>query len=414
MEAPSTEPTTFLVGGAVRDTLLGLPVVDRDWVVVGSTPEAMIRAGYRPVGQDFPVFLHPQTHEEHALARTERKSGPGYRGFVVSSDPSVTLEEDLSRRDLTINAIAMDCDGGTIDPHGGLADLEARRLRHVSEAFVEDPVRVLRVARFMARLAPHGFTVAAETRALMRQMVAEGEVAHLVPERVWQELERALRAPSPRAFVETLRDCGALAVILPELDALFGVPQPPEHHPEIDSGEHTLLVIEQAMRLDDSVETRLAALCHDLGKGSTPPARWPSHDGHEERGADLAAALSERLRVPRAARDLAVLAARFHTHGHRVSELRAATLCKLLDSLDVIRKPERFERFVNVCEADARGRLGFEACDYPQAARLRRFAEVYRAVDAGEIAKASVDRARIPEAIRTARIAALRASGAGR
>ena len=259
----------------------------------------------------------------------------------------------------------------------------------------------------MARLAPHGFTVAAETLALMRRMVADGEVAHLVPERVWQELERALGAPSPRAFVETLREAGALAVILPELDALFGVPQPPEHHPEIDSGEHTLLVVEQAMALDESVDTRFAALCHDLGKGSTPRAAWPSHHGHEERGADLAAALSERLRVPRATRDLAVLAARFHTHCHRVSALRAATLCELFDSLDVMRKPERLERFARVCEADARGRLGFASCDYPQAARLRRLAETYRAVDAGAIARATADRARIPEAIRTARIAAL-------
>ena len=397
----------YLVGGAVRDTLLGRAVVDRDWVVVGATPAEMVAAGYRPVGQDFPVFLHPETHEEYALARTERKSGPGYRGFVVDSDPSVTLEEDLSRRDLTINAMAMTDAGELIDPHGGRDDLEALRLRHVSDAFVEDPVRVLRVARFMARLAPLGFTVADDTRALMRRMVDEGEVAHLVPERVWQELDRALAAPAPRAFVETLRGSGALAVVLPELDALFGVPQPPEHHPEIDAGEHTLLVLEQAMRLDESSETRFAALCHDLGKGTTPPSDWPSHPDHEARGAELVAALAERLRLPRQVRDLAVLAARYHTHCHRLFELRTGTLCKLLESLDVIRKPERLERFARVCEADARGRLGFEDRDYPQADALRELAETFRAVDAGAVAKATSDRARIPEAIRSARLSAL-------
>ena len=397
----------FLVGGAVRDTLLGRPVVDRDWVVVGATPDDMIAAGYRPVGQDFPVFLHPETHEEHALARTERKSGPGYRGFVVDSDPSVTLEEDLSRRDLTVNAMAMTASGELVDPHGGARDLEARCLRHVSPAFVEDPVRVLRAARFMARLAPLGFTVAEETLALMRRMVADGEVAHLVPERVWQELARALAAPAPRAFVETLREAGALAVVLPELDALFGVPQPREHHPEIDAGEHTLLVLERAVALDESLETRFAALCHDLGKGTSPPERWPSHRGHEARGATLCAALAERLRLPGAVRDLAVLAARFHTHGHRVFELDDAARRELLESLDVIRKPERFERFVRVCEADARGRLGFAGTDYPQADTLRRLAAVFRGVDAGAVARRTADRARIPDAVRDARLEAL-------
>jgi len=356
----------YLVGGAVRDRLLGLSVTDRDWVVVGRTPADMIDAGFRPVGKDFPVFLHPETHDEYALARTERKSGPGYRGFVVNADASVTLEEDLSRRDLTINAIAMHEDGSFIDPYNGRGDIEARVLRHVSPAFIEDPVRVLRVARFMARLAPCGFSVAEETRSLMQDMVATGELEHLVAERVWQELEGALAAPAPRQFIDTLRSCGALGVVLPEVDRLFGVPQPAEHHPEIDSGEHSLLVLEQAVLRDTSVDTRLAALLHDLGKGTTPVEQWPRHPGHEGRGAEIVIDLAERLRFPKQARDLATLSARYHGQAHDVESLRATTIARLLEALDVVRKPERFERFLIVCEADSRGRLGFEDRPYPR------------------------------------------------
>ena len=404
----NTPMDTYLVGGAVRDALLGLPVTDRDWVVVGETPEAMQKAGYRPVGQDFPVFLHPETHEEYALARTERKSGPGYRGFVVDSDPSVTLEQDLSRRDLTINAIAMDENGELVDPFDGRGDLEARRLRHVSAAFVEDPVRILRVARFMARLAGHGFGVAEETRALMREMVADGEVVHLVAERVWRELDGALAAPVPRAAFETLRDSGALAVVLPELDALFGVPQPTDSHPGTDAGEHALLALDAATALDGSVETRLAALCHDLGKSTTPKAAWPHHEGHERRGAELVAALAERLRIPRRVRDLAVLTARHHSACHALDTLDADALAGLLEALDAIRKPERLAAFARACEADARGRHGFAGRSYPQAARLLAFGDAFRGVDAGAVAKATADRARVPAAIREARTEALR------
>jgi len=408
----NTPMDTYLVGGAVRDALLGLPVKDRDWVVVGQTQAAMEAAGYRAVGKDFPVFLHPDTHEEHALARTERKSGTGYRGFVVDADPSVTLEEDLGRRDLTINAIAQDADGTLIDPFGGQADIATRTLRHVSDAFIEDPVRVLRAARFTARLADHGFTIADETLSLMRRMVDDGEVDHLVPERVWQETEAALRAPVPRAYLDTLRDCGALVRLLPELDALFGVPQPEKHHPEIDSGEHTLLVLQQAASLSDTSEVRFAALCHDLGKACTPPDKWPSHHGHEELGVAPVQALCERLRVPVRTRELALLCTRFHTHAHRVRELRDASLADLLQSLDAQRRPERFEQFLLVCTADARGRGSasheLATRPYPQADYLREAAAVWRDIDARRIAAVTADKARIPEAIREARIAALR------
>jgi len=397
----------YLVGGAVRDALLGLPVKDRDWVVVGTTPEAMIDAGYRPVGRDFPVFLHPDTHEEHALARTERKSGPGYRGFVFDTDPSVTLAEDLSRRDLTVNAIATTPDGKTVDPFDGRTDIERRVLRHVSEAFVEDPVRVLRVARFMARLAAFGFTVAPETMTLMRRMVADGEVAHLVPERVWQEFEGALASATPRAFIETLRDCGALAIVMPEIDALFGVPRPAESDPEGDAGAHALLSLDAAVALDPSIETRLAALCHDIGKGATPAVRWPSHDGHEQRGATIVNTLAERLRIPKRARDLAALTAAQHTRCHALDSLDAAAVTTLLESLDAIRKPERLEAFVRACKADARGRPGNETIAYPQGARLLALAEVFRGVDAGAVARTITDRSTIPAAIRVARVTAL-------
>ena len=401
---------TYLVGGAVRDALLGLPVVDRDRVVVGATARDMLDAGYVPVGRDFPVFLHPETHEEHALARTERKSGPGYRGFEVHSDPSVTLEEDLARRDLTINAMARADDGRLIDPHGGAADLESRTLRHVSDAFVEDPVRVLRLARFAARLAPLGFAVAPGTLALARRMVGSGEMAALVPERVWQELVGALAAARPRAFFETLRACGALGATFPEIDALYGVPQPERHHPEVDVGEHVMLVLDRAAELSDALDVRLAALCHDFGKATTPAADLPSHPGHEERGAAIADAFCERLRAPRDERAVAVLTARWHTHCHRAAELRPATVADLLAAFDAARRPARLDAFLLACEADARGRLGMQGRDCAGARTLRRLADAWLAVDAGAIARSTADHTRIPEAIRIARIDAIRAA----
>lgn len=370
----------YLVGGAVRDSLLGLPVRERDFVVVGATPEAMLAQGFRPVGKDFPVFLHPETQEEYALARTERKSGRGYHGFVVHAAPDVTLEDDLARRDLTINAIAQAPDGTLVDPYGGARDLEARLLRHVSPAFVEDPVRLLRVARFAARFAGLGFTVADETMALMWRMVDNGEVDALVPERVWQEIVKALQADRPARFFEVLRETGALARLLPEIDALFGVPQPEKHHPEIDTGAHTLMVLRQAVRLGADMPTRFAALTHDLGKGTTPPELWPHHYGHERRGARLVERLAERLRLPAQVRDLAVMTARWHTHAHKVFELRPTTLLKLLESCDALRRPDRFEQFLLACEADARGRTGFEERAYPQAGYLRAALTAVKAV----------------------------------
>jgi tRNA nucleotidyltransferase (CCA-adding enzyme) len=366
----------YLVGGAVRDDLLGLPVVERDWVVVGATPDELLARGFRPVGKDFPVFLHPESHEEYALARTERKTAPGYHGFSIHAAPDVTLEDDLLRRDLTINAMARDARGQLIDPHRGARDLEERWLRHVSPAFAEDPVRTLRVARFSARYALLGFQVAPETLDLMRAMVADGEIDHLVPERVWAETVRALGEPRPGKFIETLRECGALARIFPELDRLFGVPQPPSHHPEIDTGFHTLLALEQAVRLEADAVTRFAVLVHDLGKGATPADEWPRHLGHEQRGADLVRAFCQRLRVPNMYRELGVLTARFHTHCHRALELRPKTLLNTLKGLDALRKPQRFEQFLVACEADARGRLGLENRAYPQADFMRR---VYQA-----------------------------------
>ena len=404
---------TYLVGGAVRDALLGLPVVDRDRVVVGATARDMLDAGYVPVGRDFPVFLHPETHEEHALARTERKSGPGYRGFEVHSDPSVTLEEDLARRDLTINAMARADDGRLIDPYGGAADLESRTLRHVSDAFVEDPVRVLRLARFAARLAPLGFAVAPETLALARRMVESGEMAALVPERVWQELVGALSAARPRAFFETLRACGALGATFPEVDALYGVPQPERHHPEVDVGEHVMLVLDRAAELSDALDARFAALCHDFGKATTPAEDLPSHPGHEERGAAIADAFCERLRAPCDERAVAVLTARWHTHCHRAAELRPATVADLLAAFDVARRPARLDAFLVACEADARGRLGMQDRDCAGARTLRRLADAWLSVDAGAIARATADRARVPETIRIARIDAIRAAREG-
>ncbi|MFN3919184.1 MAG: multifunctional CCA addition/repair protein [Methylohalobius sp.] len=357
----------YLVGGAVRDQLLGLPVKERDWVVVGETPETMERLGFKRVGKDFPVFLHPETHEEYALARTERKIAPGHRGFVVHADPSVTLEEDLRRRDLTINAIAMDEEGKLIDPFGGLRDLQNRVLRHVSEAFAEDPLRVLRVARFAARFAPLGFSVAPETLALMRQMVENGEIDALTPERVWQELEGALAAPDPAKFFEVLRECGANARLFPEIERLFGVPQPAKWHPEIDTGVHTLMALTQAAQLTPDTQVRFAALTHDLGKGLTPPEIWPHHRSHETRGLAPLAELCRRFKIPRVYHRLAEKVMRYHDFCHKVYELRPSTIVEVLCALDALRDEKGFEQFLLASMADARGRKGWENRPYPQA-----------------------------------------------
>ncbi|ROO24619.1 hypothetical protein SAOR_13835 [Salinisphaera orenii MK-B5] len=397
----------YLVGGAVRDALLGQPVTDRDWVIVGATPEALTARGYTPVGRDFPVFLHPETREEHALARTERKSGRGYHGFVFHTGAEVSIEDDLVRRDLTVNAIAQAEDGRIVDPHGGRADLEARVLRHVSPAFVEDPVRLLRLARYYARFAPLGFTVADETMSLLRTLVANGEVDHLVPERVWAETERALMHAEPQLFFYLLRECGALARLFPELDALFGVPQPVRHHPEIDSGVHTLLVLAQAAAAGADLDARYAALCHDYGKAATPRARLPGHHGHEEAGVPLAQACSKRLGVPRALRDAARLTARWHTHVHRLYELRPATVLALFEGIDAFRRPERLETLLRVCEADVRGRLGFERRAYGQADRARAAFAAARAITAKPLADQGLAGPEIGEALRRQRIAAI-------
>jgi tRNA nucleotidyltransferase (CCA-adding enzyme) len=356
----------YLVGGAVRDALLGLAVKERDWVVVGGTREELLRRNYREVGRDFPVFLHPETHEEHALARLERKVSPGYRGFTVEFGPNVTLEEDLARRDLTINAMAQAGDGTLIDPFGGRQDLDTRVLRHVSPAFAEDPVRILRVARFAARFAPLGFRVAPETLALMRAMVERREVDALVSERVWQETEKALREPKAAEFFRVLRECGALQPIYPEIDALFGVPQPAQWHPEIDTGLHTLLVLDQAALLSPEPAVRFAALVHDLGKGTTPHDEWPRHRGHEERSVSLIEALGRRLRLPGEYRDLAVIVARYHGIVHRAFELKPTTILEFLERADAFRRPERFAQALLACEADSRGRTGLENIPYPQ------------------------------------------------
>jgi tRNA nucleotidyltransferase (CCA-adding enzyme) len=356
----------YLVGGAVRDALLGLPVKERDWVVVGSTRDELLRMKYREVGRDFPVFLHPESHEEYALARLERKVAPGYRGFAVEFGPEVTLEEDLARRDLTINAIAEAEDGSLLDPHGGRRDLQARILRHVSPAFIEDPVRILRVARFAARFASLGFHVAPETMALMRDMTARGEVDALVAERVWQETEKALHESGASVFFAVLRECGALKVIYPEIDALYGVPQPEKWHPEIDTGVHTMMVLDQAVRLSSDAKVRFAALVHDLGKATTPHEEWPGHKGHEERSVALIEALSERLRLPNEYRELAVIVARYHGNVHRAFELRPKTILGILEKTDAFRRPERFAQALIACEADSRGRLGLEKNPYPQ------------------------------------------------
>ncbi len=399
----------YEVGGAVRDALLGRPVQDRDWVAVGATPEQLIAAGYLPVGRDFPVFLHPQTREEVALARTERKTAPGYHGFVFHAAPEVTLEQDLARRDLTINAIARAADGRLIDPHGGRRDLDARVLRHVSPAFAEDPVRVLRLARFAARFTD--FTVAPETEALMRAMVAAGEVDALVPERVWQELARGLMEARPSRMFEVLRGCGALARLLPEVDRLWGVPQSAEHHPEIDTGVHLMLVLDMSARLEAPLAVRYACLGHDLGKGTTPPDQWPRHLGHEGRSVALLRGVAERLRVPNDCRELAEVVAREHGNVHRSLALGADALLRLLERCDALRQPQRFERVLLACECDARGRAGHADSAYPQAPRLRAALSAALAVDtatiAAEAAACGARGPRIGEAVRAARAAAV-------
>ena len=395
----------YAVGGALRDELLGRPVVDRDWLVVGATPAEMLARGFRPVGRDFPVFLHPETHEEYALARTERKSGHGYRGFVFHADCDVTLEEDLARRDLTINAIARAADGRLIDPFGGVRDLEARVLRHVSPAFAEDPVRILRVARFAARFGD--FSIADETLALMRAMVHHGEVDHLVAERVWQELAKGLMEAQPARMFETLRACGALRRLLPELDALWGVPQRADFHPEIDTGVHVMMVIDMAARLGAPLAARFAALTHDLGKGLTPAEVLPRHVGHELRSAELLEPLCARLRVPADCRDVARLTARHHGCIHRIAEMRAGSILRLLERCDALRRPDRFDLILAACEADYRGRRGYEEGDYVPARLWRQSLAAARSVDVGAIARACDKRELITERIRAARIAAL-------
>ncbi|MGA6107568.1 multifunctional CCA addition/repair protein [Pseudomonas solani] len=406
----------YKVGGAVRDRLLGRPVTEVDWVVVGATAEEMLEQGFKPVGADFPVFLHPQSGEEYALARTERKSGRGYGGFTFFANPDVSLEEDLIRRDLTVNAIAEDEHGTLVDPYGGRRDLEQRILRHVSPAFAEDPLRVLRVARFAARYAPLGFSVATETIALMREIAESGELDALTAERSWKEISRALMEPRPDVFIQVLRDCGALQAWMPELDALFGVPQPEHHHPEVDSGLHVLAVLQQCAEHDQPLAVRWACLLHDLGKGETPEEEWPRHIAHEQRGLKLIQQVNERCKAPRDCQELAMLVGEFHTHAHRATELRASTLAELLARFDVYRRPQRFEEFIAACEMDARGRHGLEQREYPQADYLRGAAEAARAVAVQPLLEKGYKGAELGEALRLERLKALKAykEGAGK
>ena len=400
---------TYLVGGAVRDALLGMPDADRDWVVVGSTPEAMVAAGFTPVGKDFPVFLHPHTREEHALARTERKTAPGYKGFVVHAAPDVTLEQDLARRDLTINAIAQDAQGQLIDPHGGQRDLHAKLLRHVTDAFREDPVRILRVARFAARWPD--FSVAPDTQVLMQDMVQAGEVDALVRERVWQELAKGLMATRPSRMLQVLRACGALARLLPEVDRLYGVPQPAEHHPEIDTGVHLEMVLDHSAQIGAPLEVRFAALCHDLGKGLTPADALPRHIGHEQRSVRLLHAVAKRLHVPQSCHELAEVVAREHGHIHASASLGAAAALRLLVRCDALRRPERFTQVLQACLCDARGRLGWQERPYPQAERLQALLQAALAVDTASVAQQAqaegLSGAKVGERIEAARIQAL-------
>ncbi len=399
---------TYLVGGAVRDRLLGLPVTDRDWTVVGGSPDELLAAGYRMVGRDFPVFIHPTTGEEYALARTERKTAPGYAGFSFHAAPDVTIEQDLARRDLTINAIAQDEGGALVDPHGGQRDLAAKVLRHVSPAFAEDPVRILRLARFAARFGE--FTVADETTALCRTMVVSGEIDALVPERVWQELSRGLMEAHPPRMFDVLRDCGALARLLPEVNRLWGVPQRAEHHPEIDTGVHLMMVLQMSARLRSSLPVRFACLMHDLGKGSTPPDEWPRHIGHEQRSVKLLRQVCERLRVPVDCRELAEVVAAEHGNVHRSGELNAAAVLRLLERCDALRRPERFAEALLACECDARGRLGMEQLPYPPRDRLQRalgLAQIDTAAIAADAAARGLDGPKVGEAIRAARVQAM-------
>ncbi|WP_339454276.1 multifunctional CCA addition/repair protein [Pseudomonas sp. EA_5y_Pfl2_R50] len=399
----------YKVGGAVRDRLLGLPVTDVDRVVVGATTEEMLAQGFRPVGADFPVFLHPKSGEEYALARTERKSGRGYGGFTFYASPEVTLEEDLIRRDLTINAMAEDDQLNVTDPYHGQRDLEARILRHVSPAFAEDPLRVLRVARFAARYAGLGFTVADETMELMRQLSESGELQALTAERSWKEISRALMEDHPQVFIQVLRDCGALKELMPEVDALFGVPQPETHHPEIDTGLHTLSVLEQSALHKQPLTVRWACLLHDLGKGLTPEEEWPRHIAHERTGLKLIKAVNERFKAPKDCQELALLVGKFHTHGHRALELKASTLLELLQSFDVYRRPQRFEEFIAACEMDARGRKGLEQRSYPQADYLRAAANAARAVAVQPLLEKGFKGPELGEALKRERLKALKA-----
>ncbi len=400
----------YLVGGAVRDQLLNYPVFEKDWVVVGASIEEMLESGYQQVGKDFPVFLHPQTKDEHALARTERKSAPGYKGFNIFASPKVTLEEDLIRRDLTINAMAMDKNGHIIDPYNGRSDLKNKLLRHVSPAFSEDPVRILRVARFAARYAHLGFSVAPETIHLMQQMVADGEVDALVAERVWQEFHKALKERSPDVFITILRECHALKAIMPEIEALFGVPQVKHYHPEIDTGVHTLMVLQQAALLTDKPAARFAALCHDLGKALTDKSNWPSHHGHEAKGKRPIQDLCKRLRIPKEFKELALITAEFHFHVHRAFEIKKTTLLKTIEKLDGLRKPNRFELFIIACIADSRGRTGFEDEAYPQADYYRQALKIIKAVDIKALQEQGYQGKDMAQAIHKARLAALNAN----
>ena len=397
---------TYIVGGAVRDELLGYPIKDKDYVVVGSTPEQMVAAGFRPVGKDFPVFLHPKTHDEYALARTERKTAKGYKGFVVHASPEITLEQDLARRDLTVNAIAKNEVGEFIDPFHGINDINSKTLRHVSDAFVEDPVRILRIARFSARLAD--FNIAPETLSLMQQMVDAGEVDALVAERVWQELAKGLMEKKPARMFEVLRSCGALKRIIPELDKLWGVPQPPQHHPEVDTGVHVMMVLDYAAQKAFSLPVRFAALMHDLGKGTTPKEMLPRHIGHEERGVHLVKEVCKRLRVPNDCKELAVMVAKFHGKLYQSLDMRPSTLLEFLIQLDAIRQPERFNGFLQACEADSRGRTGLENCPTPAADLMRKVLDAAFTIDAGAIASKQSDVEKIKIAIFEARVEAIK------
>lgn len=394
----------YLVGGAVRDTLLNIPMKDKDWVVVGSTPAELIALGYSQVGSDFPVFLHPKSKEEYALARTERKSGGGYQGFNCDFNPDITLEEDLLRRDLTVNAMAQDESGKIYDPYNGQKDIQLKKLRHVSDAFAEDPLRVLRVARFAARFAHLGFTIAEETIELMRQIADSGELELLTPERVWQETERALGESQPWVYFQALRECGALAVIFPEIDRLFGIPQPEKHHPEIDCGIHTLMVLEQACRLSSDIAVRWASLLHDLGKGLTRDSLLPSHHGHEKSGEKLVIQLNKRLKAPNELNDLSRLVCVYHTHVHRAFELKPETMLKLFNNIDLWRKPERLQQILIACKADSRGRTGFEEVEYPQLAYITELAQACLEVTATQFVEQGFTGKAIGEAIAQKRI----------